>query len=59
MRYTIIKSKYLADGLAFCGFHYQKYQDDGVTVYSFEETDKLKEVIYYMTNVRKENTTNK
>jgi hypothetical protein len=57
-KYTIIKSKYLADGLAFCGFHYQKYQDDGVTVYSFEETDKLKEVIYYMTKVRKENQDN-
>ena len=53
--YTIIKNKYLANGLSFCGFHYQKYQDDGVTVYSFEETDKLKEVIYYMTKVRKDN----
>jgi hypothetical protein len=53
--YTIIRNKYLANGLSFCGFHYQKYQDDGTTVYSFEETDKLKEVINYLTSVRKEN----
>ena len=54
-KYTIIRNKYLADGLAFCGFNYQKYQDEGITVYSFKETNKLKEVINYLTNVRKQN----
>jgi hypothetical protein len=54
-KYTTIRNKYLANGLSFCGFHYQKYQDEGATVYSFEETDKLKEVINYLTLVRKEN----
>lgn len=54
-KYTIIRNKYLAEGLAFCNFKYQKYQDDGVTVYSFEETDKLKEAINIITNLKKNN----
>lgn len=54
-KYTIIRNKYLADGLSFCGFSYQKYQDEGITVYSFKETNKLKEVINYLTNIRKQN----
>lgn len=55
MKYTVIRNKYLADGLAFCGFHYQKYQDDGITVYSFKETDKLKEAVFMINKLRLEN----
>lgn len=55
MKYTIIRNKYLANGLSFCGFHYQKYQNNDITVYSFEETDELKETIDYMIKIRKNN----
>ena len=54
MRYTIIRNKYLADGLAFCGFKYLKYTNEqtGRVEFSFEETNKLKEAIYLINQIR-------
>ena len=54
MRYTIVRNKYLADGLAFCGFKYLKYTNEitGKVEFSFEETDKLKEAIYLINQIR-------
>lgn len=55
-KYTIIRNKYLAEGLSFCNFKYQKYQDKtNKTVYSFEETEKLKEAINIITKIKKNN----
>lgn len=54
MRYTIIRNKYLANGLAFCGFKYLKYTNEvtGKIEFSFEETDKLKEAIHIINQIR-------
>lgn len=53
MKYTIIRNKYLADGLAFCGFKYFKYQnEEGNTVYSFEESEDLEFAIKGILNIR-------
>ena len=55
IKYTIIRNKYLADGLAFCGFNYQKYTNDGKIEFSFEETDKLKEAIFLINKIKQNN----
>lgn len=54
MKYTIVRNRYLADGLAFCGFKYLKYTNEitGKVEFSFEETDKLKEAIYLINQIR-------
>ena len=52
-KYEIIKNSYLANGLAFCGFKYQKYQnDEGNTVYSFKNSEELQFAIKGILNIR-------
>lgn len=56
VKYRIIRNKYLADGLSFCNFKYQKYQnDEGNTVYSFEESDKLDSAIKTIMKIKHDN----
>ena len=51
--FYVLRNKYLAYGLAFCGFNYRQYtNNEGRTVYSFENSDKLQETIQYLLNVR-------
>ena len=51
--FYVLRNKYLAYGLAFCGFNYRQYtNNEGRTVYSFKNSDKLQETIQYLLNVR-------
>ena len=55
-KYEIIKNSYLANGLAFCGFKYQKYQnDEGKTVYSFINNEELREAIKTILEIKHKN----
>lgn len=55
-KYKIIKSKYLADGLSFCNFKYQKYtNDEGKTVYSFINSEKLESAIKTFLEIKHDN----
>lgn len=55
-KYEIIKNSYLANGLAFCGFKYQKYQnDEGKTVFSFINSKELQEAIKTILNIKHKN----
>lgn len=55
MKYTVIRNRYLANGLAFCGFHYQKYNDNEKTVFSFKETEELQNAIHTINQLRVSN----
>lgn len=58
-KYEIIKNSYLANGLAFCGFKYHKYQnDEGKTVYSFVNSMELQEAIRIILEVKHKNLNN-
>lgn len=55
-KYITIRNKYLADGLAFCGFSYHKYtNNENKTVYTFEETDMLNNAIKTILNIKHNN----
>lgn len=41
-KYCNINKKYLADALAFLGFRYFKFQNEGKTVFSFEDTVRFR-----------------
>ncbi|WP_029453168.1 hypothetical protein [Clostridium algidicarnis] len=59
-KYYVIKNKYLAEGLAFLGFRYFKYNQNGKETYSFIKNEdflnamqsiiKLKNEIGYKNN---------
>ncbi|SHH36647.1 hypothetical protein [Clostridium grantii] len=52
--YSVIKKKSLAEALNFIGFRYFKYQDEeGKTVYSFENTDKFNFVLHELIKLKK------
>jgi hypothetical protein len=53
--YISIKGKYLAEGLAWLGFTYFKYQDrEGDTYYSFENTEKFNKAHKKMIELKQE-----
>lgn len=53
--YFKVKNKYLAEALAFMGFRYYKFTDqDGKTVYSFKDTEKIKYVMNHLIQLKKE-----
>lgn len=55
-KYEIIKNSYLANGLAFCGFKYQKHQnDEGKTVFSFVNSDELQDAIKAILEIKHKN----
>ena len=51
-KYTVIKKKYLAEALSFLGFRYYRYQQDGQTVYTFENTEKFNTALYKLLQLR-------
>ncbi|GAA0095722.1 hypothetical protein [Clostridium perfringens] len=51
-RYYAVTNKYLAYGLAFCGFKFYVY-DNGKT-YKFEDSVELREAVDKIVKVRKE-----
>lgn len=55
IKYKAISNKYLAYGLAFANFKFQKHEENGKKIYTFENNKELNEVIDYLTNVRNKN----
>ena len=53
-KYTQINKKYLAEALSFLGFRYYKFNDDGQTVYSFENTEKFSKALVKLLQLRDE-----
>lgn len=44
-KYYNVDSRYLANGLSFLGFRYYKFNDEGSTTYSFEDTDEFRKCL--------------
>ncbi|OOO64294.1 hypothetical protein BS638_11285 [Clostridium tepidum] len=56
----IIENRYLAESLAFLGFRYYKFTGDkGFTVYGFKDTDKFRNAMNDLFDLRKEIYNNK
>lgn len=55
-KYFEVRNKYLAEGLAFLGFKYYKFNDKetGKTIYSFEDTKTIQDTIEHLLNLKKE-----
>ena len=53
--YVAVKNKYLAFGLAFANFKFQKHEEDNKTIYTFHNTNELQEVIQILTKYRNMN----
>ena len=52
--YFAINKKYLADGLAYLGFHYMQFIDDRYgLVYSFKDSKELRQAILDLNKLRK------
>lgn len=54
-KFKAISNKYLAFGLAFANFNFQKHEENGKIIYTFENSESLNEVIDYLSNVRNKN----
>lgn len=52
--YCNINKRYLAEALSFLGFKYFKFQNEGKTVYSFEDNDKFRIALTKILELRKE-----
>ncbi len=53
-KYTQINKRYLAEALAFLGFRYYKFNDNGQIIYSFENTEKFSLALVKLLNLRDE-----
>lgn len=53
--YYIIENRYLAEALAFMKFRYYKFKGDkGFTVYGFKDTEKFRQAMNGLFDLRKE-----
>lgn len=53
--YTNINKKYLAMAMSFLGFKYYKFQnDEGETVFTFENTSKFMNALHGLLALRKQ-----
>lgn len=51
-KYYEIKKKYLAIAMSYLGFHYLKFGTGEDTLYSFENTDKFRQALTSLTNLK-------
>lgn len=51
-KYYAVKKKYLADALNFIGFKYYKFTDNGITSYSFEDTEDFRSALTQLNNLK-------
>lgn len=52
-KYYVLKNKYLAYGLAFCNFEFKQFtNNEGRTVYSFEDTEEFQKALQTILNIR-------
>lgn len=52
-KYYIVRNKYLAEGLAFLGYRYQKFGYGKETEYSFPNSNNIKDAINYLLELKK------
>ncbi|ENK1242990.1 hypothetical protein AB2063_001118 [Clostridium botulinum] len=55
-KYFEVKNKYLAEGLAFLGFKYFKFnnKETNKIIYSFEDTEIIQDAIKHLLKLKKE-----
>lgn len=55
-KYFEVRNKYLAEGLAFLGFKYFKFnnKETGKTIYSFKDTEIIKDTIEHLLKLKNE-----